>query len=96
MRSGQHGRVVAQVGIHLDDDRGAPIERDREPVEIGAAEALLGRAVADADARVGRRRARRRVSPVPSGEPSSTTSSVAPGRASRMAADTGRMLSASS
>ena len=68
------------VGVHLDDELGAAGEGDAEAVEVGPAEALLGRPMADAD-RGGRRRpARRRSSPVPSGEPSSTTSSVAPGR----------------
>ena len=45
---------MAEVGVHLDDDRGAALERAGEAVEIGAAEALLDRAVADPDARVGR------------------------------------------
>ena len=52
---GQDGRVVAEVGVHLDDDLGAALERAGEAVEIGAAEARLHRAVADPDARVRRR-----------------------------------------
>ena len=51
---GQEGRIVAEVGVHLDDDLGAALERDREPVEVGAAEALLGSPMADQDPLVGR------------------------------------------
>ena len=47
----QRRRVVRPVGVHLDDDPGAAGERDAEPVEVRPAEALLGRAVADADPR---------------------------------------------
>ena len=50
--AGQDRRVVAEVGVHLDDGRRAAAERDPEAIEIGAAEALLGRPMADADARV--------------------------------------------
>ena len=44
---------MAEVGVHLDDDAGAAVERGAEPVEVGPAQALLGRAVPHADARIG-------------------------------------------
>jgi hypothetical protein len=85
---------VRPVGVHLDDDLGAAGEGDAEPVEVRPAEALLRGPVADADPGVnaGEVIAMR---PVPSGEPSSTTSSVAPGSASRIAAAMPVMFSAS-
>ncbi len=54
-QAGQDGRVVAEVGVHLDDDRGAAGDGDAEPVEVGPAETLLGGPVADADPRIGGR-----------------------------------------
>ena len=49
----EHRGVVAEVGVHLDDDAGTAIERGAEPVEVRPPETLLGLAVEDADARVG-------------------------------------------
>ncbi len=53
------GRIVGEVGVHLDDEVGAGRERLVEAGEVGAAEAALARAVVDADSRA-RERARRR------------------------------------
>ena len=49
----EHRGVVAEVGVHLDDDAGAAIERRAEPVEVRPPETLLGLPVENADARVG-------------------------------------------
>ena len=73
------------VGVHLEDARGAAGERDPEPVEVRAAQSLLARPVADVDPGIAGASASAS-SPVPSGELSSTTSSVPPGSASRIAA----------
>ena len=90
----QARRVVRPVRIHLDHDRGAAAERDAEAIEVRPAEALLRGAVADPDPRVGRREPSAS-SPVPSGDPSSTTRSVQPGSDSRIAAAIPGRLSAS-
>jgi hypothetical protein len=49
----EHRRIVAEVGIHLDDDARAAVEGGAEPVEVRPAEALLAGAMADTDLRVG-------------------------------------------
>ena len=72
MSAGQDGGIVAEVGVHLDDARCAALERDREPVEVRPAEALLRRPVTDAYALVGGGELVGE-EPVPSGESSSTT-----------------------
>ncbi len=46
---------MAEVGVHVDDDRGAPVEGHAEPIEIRPTQALLRLAVANADARIGGR-----------------------------------------
>jgi hypothetical protein len=46
------GRVVGQVGVHLDDQLRAGRQRLAEAGEVGAAEAVLARAVQDADVAV--------------------------------------------
>ena len=48
----EHGRVVAEVGVHLDHDRGAAAERDAEAVEVRPPQALLGRPMPHPDARI--------------------------------------------
>ena len=50
----QGRRVVAEVGVHLDDRRRAAGQGHPEPVEVGPAESLLDGPMADADARIGR------------------------------------------
>ena len=84
------GSCDQSASIWITDVRSGR-QRDPEPVEVGAAEPLLGGAMPDADPGR-RRRAHRRGAPVPSGEPSSTTSSTAPGSASRMAAEIARQV----
>ncbi len=58
----QAGRIVAEVGVHLDDGRRSAGERHAEAVEVGPAETLLQPAVADPDAQIDRRQ---RVGQVP-------------------------------
>ena len=53
MRLGSAVGSCDQSDVHLDHDRRAGAEHHAETVEIGTPEALLGRAVADLDARVG-------------------------------------------
>ena len=95
MSDGSDRRVVRPVGVHLDDDVGAAVERHAEAVEVRPPEALLGRPVADPDPRIVAAASSSASSPVPSGELSSTTSSVAPGSASRIAAVIAGRFSAS-
>ena len=86
---------MAEVGVHLDDEAGAAVERDAEPVEVGATEALLRRPDAARGPGGRPRRGRRRAGRCRRVNPSSTTSRVASGSASRMAAEIGPTLSAS-
>jgi hypothetical protein len=48
---------VRPVGVHLDHHPGAAVQRDPEPVEVRAAQALLPGPVVDVDPRVVRREA---------------------------------------
>ena len=92
----QVGRVVREVGVHLGDQLGAAGQRPAEAGDVGGTEALLARAVQDLD--VGGRAAASRsaISPVPSGEESSTTSSRrSAGSCSRIAAAIASRLAAS-
>jgi hypothetical protein len=45
---------MAEVGVHLDDDRCTRLERDAEPVEVRATQTLLRRSVPNADPLIGR------------------------------------------
>ena len=44
---------MAEVGVHLDDDAGAAVERGAEAVEVRPSETLLGLSVPHADPGVG-------------------------------------------
>ena len=50
---GQRQRVVGEVGVHLDEDVEAPLEPLGEAGEVGAAQAVLGRAPQQRDAGIG-------------------------------------------
>ena len=73
-------RVVGEVGVHLEDQVGAGCERMPQAVDVGPPESARSRPMHDLDAaRDGSRASSSAIAPVPSGEPSSTTSSRKPG-----------------
>ena len=73
--------LVGAVGVHLADHVVAALERDREAVEVRRTQPGLLGAVHHADPARRRPRGASARSPVPSGEPSSTTSTSVSGTA---------------
>ena len=73
-------RVVREVAVHLEHELGAVVERAPEAREVRGPESLLGRAVQHADPRHARAASPSASAPVPSGEPSSITSTRSPSR----------------
>ena len=52
-RRADRERIVGEVGVHLDEDVEAALEPLGEAGEVGAAEAVLGRAAQHRDAGIG-------------------------------------------